>query len=477
MPLVNLPDGTQANFPDTMANSDIEAAIAKNYPQFAPKSTGTKVVDSVDAFLDAVGNKIPFMNKVPNTWGGDENAAQTAINQNTADHPIANTAGGIVGSTLPYIAGGAVAAGAKLPLVGKALVNGGIGAAQGVADTDVDPNASAMDKITAYLKGGAVGAAGGVAGELGGAAATKAATSMAPRAVGGIKSILKTMTPEARADAGSYLLNAPDDGSQVIKPFSSSAGLVKRNEANLKNAGQTIGNTLSRVDATGNHFDTLGAAGDVNGLFSNVPGAPINKASDAAVSNSIDDLLEHAAQIGDLPNGNLSLADANELKGKYGKATDFRPSSVGDSQANDVNRKVYGILKDKVQSGITDGLLGQSDGEQAVQDYLNANSTYRNASNVGTMLDNLQTSEEGNNMLGLASKIGIASGHPEAVPAAVGLEFLNRRLPTTAAYGLDQAGKSTLGIVPQAANGAMSTINDYLNQSQPGHPNQQGSDQ
>lgn len=471
MPLVNLPDGTQANFPDTMANSDIEAAIAKNYPQFAPKSTGTKVVDSVDAFLDAVGNKIPFMNKVPNTWGGDENAAQTAINQNTADHPIANTAGGIVGSTLPYIAGGAVAAGAKLPLVGKALVNGGIGAAQGVADTDVDPNASAMDKITAYLKGGAVGAAGGIAGELGGNYAGNLATKMAPKVIGATKSIVSDMTPAARQKLGVSLLNPVGDEEKVITPFASADTMMDRVQNNKKLNGGLIGDARARADAIGNSFDTMGAAHDISNLRSNVPTAPINMAGDHAVNQGVDNVLEYGSTLGD-PNGNLSLVDAGQLKSQYGNLADYKPSSLGEVPVNDANKAITAVLKKYIDNGILpEDLTG----------YQQANQGYSNALNAQDALTNKINSEVGNNKIGLPVKTALAIGSssldPTKIIAPLVVEAADRRGGTAMVSGLDAAGKSNLGIVPQTANDVMSTINDYLNQSQPGHPNQQGSDQ
>lgn len=55
MPIVALPDGQQLNFPDGMSQPDMAEAIAKNFPQFAPKeSTLSKVGDALSSAYHAV---------------------------------------------------------------------------------------------------------------------------------------------------------------------------------------------------------------------------------------------------------------------------------------------------------------------------------------------------------------------------------------------------------------------------------------
>ena len=50
MPLVGLPDGRSVSFPDGMSNEDMEGAIAKNFPEFAPKP------GFIQSAMDKAGN-------------------------------------------------------------------------------------------------------------------------------------------------------------------------------------------------------------------------------------------------------------------------------------------------------------------------------------------------------------------------------------------------------------------------------------
>lgn len=423
--------------------------------------------DWVSAFLDAIGNQIPGMNHVPNTWGGDEKTAASQIAANSAEHPVANVAGNIVGGTLPYVAGGAATAAAKAPLAVKALVSGGIGAVQGINDTNVDPNASTMDKLEAYLKNGAIGAAGGAGGEYLGHAATGIAQNWAPKVIGATKSIIADMTPAARKKLGISLLNPVGDEQKVITPFAGAETMMGRVQGNKKLNGQMIGQARANADATGNRFDTMGALTDVNGLRSDTPLAPLNFAGDDTIDKAEKTLLEYAVAHGDTPNGNLSLTKAGEIKSGYGNLADYRPSNQGDVPVNDAYKAITGVLKNHIDSGIL---------PEDLPGYQQANEGYSNSLRAQDALTNKMNSDYGNNKIGLPVKTAISIGagalDPSKVIAPLVIEAADRRGGTAAVSALDAGGKSTLGMVPQGVN----AINDYINQNTPGHSEQQGSD-
>lgn len=386
---------------------------------------------------------------------------QNYIDALTANNKNASAVGDVVGSTAPYL----LLPEAALPA--KMLMSGGLGAVQGAAEGIHDDDT--MNGVLTKMAEGGLGAAAGegIASGIGGAA-----TKYAPQVVGGQKSILKTISPDARADLGHYLLNTPEGGGeQVITPFAGSETMTDRNDRNLLSSGQTKGGIEAKADALGNNFDTSSALSDVDSLRPIVPDAPIYKSANTAVNNSVDDLLKHADQLGD-SSGNLSLTDAAKLKTAYGDATDWTHGVAPvESLPNNVNKNVYSIIKDYIEKGIL---------PEDVPAYNQANETYRNAKNAKTALGNLQVGEQGNNVIGLASKIGLASGHPGAIPAALGLELANRRLPSAAVYAADRLGNKAPGVISgltsQTVLSKHDPINEYLNQTQPGHPDQQGAE-
>ena len=136
MPLINLPDGNQARFPDDMPLNEIEAVLQRQYP-----IKGAEPAPAEPNMLQKAANS-PIINKINALGGGIQtglaNTIGTAIGspqtsealsppgfvqQSMEENPYTAMAGKGVGYVAPAAALTMATGGATAPLLGRGLIN------------------------------------------------------------------------------------------------------------------------------------------------------------------------------------------------------------------------------------------------------------------------------------------------------------------------------------------------------------------
>lgn len=391
---------------------------------------------------------------------GDQLLAQQA-----ADSPVASKAGDITGDTIPYLMG------PEAGLAKKAIASGTIGAAQGAGNTaaniDFSNDQARQAALTEMLKSGGIGALGGVGGELLGAGAGVIASHVAPHAAGIQKSIVKNLTPDARADLQQYLLadqpNALKDtffspsaqtvDNPVLGAFKTSGASRDANNANMAQGGKLIGDTIDNVKTPVDTYDVMNSLNDGSPAVATGRKGPYNAPGQNASNVALDQFIDNLPQ----PNaGDVSLRNIQDMKTDLGDQTRFSPLDSAQSNANDANQRMWANLKGLIESKVK----ASDPTGQAAADLERGNYLYRNAKNAEDLINNKINREDGNNLLGFSGKLAAASmlGHgglasaPAAVAEAAGIEGLNKFGPGIMTSVLDHGARSKVGLFPQLTN-------------------------
>jgi len=256
MPIVELPDGTEAEFPDSMSDEDIKAVLRKKFPvekSYEERlSEGRKelvkgmgpVEGAVAAFgeggrhaIRQAANLLPL----PEGWKPSDAEVLEASKMNKelfAAHPYAGALGNIAISAGPGLGvGAAKKAVGFLPRALSVLKGAGAGAAQGAVFAD--PGAREETALAGGVLGGGIGAAAHGASAL--------MSKAKPRAFRQALKVLEPSAEEAAKAEGAFgSLEAA--GEAIDRSGAAKIGLTLRDRRDLLEAmGETAGKEMSAI--------------------------------------------------------------------------------------------------------------------------------------------------------------------------------------------------------------------------------------
>jgi len=258
MPIVEMPNGDQVNFPDDMPKEQIKGLIASKFPEFAAEQAQSKPdarYDKTRTFLGEALEGLPIIGNMareasdmlsagiisatgPETYDEMREKLSADREQLAKDNPTTATLGNITGAiagTAPMISAAPAAFGVGSgPLIPRMLASGASGGALGATDAAVKSGGD----VEATLKGGVYGGIGGAAGPAIGAGLSKGGRYIKD----GVKSLVN---PQATAKAKIAQAMQMDDA--VIS--SSDEAIARQN-----------GQTLMNVDRGGEKTRALARA-------------------------------------------------------------------------------------------------------------------------------------------------------------------------------------------------------------------------
>lgn len=282
---------------------------------------------------------------------------------------------------------------------------------------------------------GALGLLGESAGGLAGATAdplNNMAENRSASAMGWTKAMRKKFGNDAAQEAGRVGL---DEG--VVSPLATTADKIERMQGVKDAAGQTIGDTMKTLDQAGqSEFNPLSTAGKVHQQLGD---KYANEPLFGGLKNQYDNLMETITKRGAQ---NIPYSEAQKLKqllGEYGWKEGL--GVPGREQA----QQAYGIVNKELDDAVDRGAQATGN-EGMLEDLQNARKNYKAASNTMTGLEGQQAAEQGNQQMGLGSKVlaagELARGNPMGAVKLVGLNEGAKRFGNNfAAVGTDALSK------------------------------------
>lgn len=433
----------------------------------------------VDAKLATQGFNI--QQPKPATYVQERDANIKRLEQQSQDHPYASGVGTIAGS----LAGGAAASGlapisaaTRLGRVAQAAKGGAIlGAVSNPGDKEGEVDLlQSGDRISGALGGAALGGAGQGVIE-GASAAAKGMTGLgtslkakaqerAVKAGGAMLKDYRQLAGQERVDEiGRYML---DNG--LIKPGMSVKEIASAAEKLQGKHGEAISEILTKLDDAGHVAPSGKEMADVV----RAQAAPLENLNTAKPTyNTLQDVA-----------ADIETMAANAKNGSFKTAQDIKRfvadqveasggfKALNPTEKNLALRKVYGIVKDKMEEGAQKAAEAAGSPE-LLQNYLKNKTGFRNAGDVANMAGDQALRQNANRFFspsdyfsgGMGAVVGAASGGDSleeklkhaAVGAGLGLANKAARTYGTPlmSVGLDKAA-GLLAKTPLASLGKAS---------------------
>lgn len=369
---------------------------------------------------------------------------ETAEKANPKSYMAGQVVGGVGASFIPGLNAGAGAGLART--AGKMALQGGI---TGLGKSEADPLSmqTAKDVALGTAGGAAGGAVGYGAGKAVGAGANavkealpkmgekarKLAEYLSARALGAERGTIKKLGEQKVLGAGGQAL---DEG--VVRPFSSSEGMLARNTDVKSRAGKGMEEVYKAIDEKGaSTFNPLDTAVKVEKEVGPFWRSPINAGETRQFENTLNSVLMRGDK-------NIPLAEAQLLKEEIAKTANWR-NTLNPTDKEKMARDAYKAISESIDTATEQG--AKDIGSEGLLNKLTqSKKLYSGAKTADELLQNKIARDQGNKMIGLTDTVagagGVATGNPmTALKLIAGKKIAERFGPQTAAVGANAVSK------------------------------------
>lgn len=414
MQLIELPDGTEVEFPDNMSDEEIATAIQNNFPEFGPKMSAIDAgllglgqgvtlgfADEGKAALGAGLDEIMEQAGKVKAWWKDEEIPKDTVSigeryrqlrdtyrgelaQAAEDQPFAYGAGQVTGSLPAFIAS------APLGVVkGGALVGGAMGLGETKDITDIPQVAKDVGTSAAFT------AIAGKAGEkilpAVGSVAGKTKEFFAPKALG----MTKAMTKKAGGTDAARELGKEALERGIITPMASTKTMQSRVAGLLDESGEQIGAIYKAVDdqVSAPVVNVKDLINTINQRTSGFWGSP----------NKINAFINKQAGGREY----ITLQETHNLYKQIGEKSKAAIPTDTQQVGQEASKIIREVMDETVQR------VGGDDALKALRSY---NQSFKFGKKIAPVLDDKLAGESGNTIFGpLGNTTGLSSAGISAV--------------------------------------------------------------